>query len=466
MSTLANVVTGRLSGGDAFYRGVSTDSRRALPGHLFVALRGPSFDAHDFLTDVMAQGAAGALVETPAEIELPQVEVLDTREALGAMAAAWRASLSPKVIGVTGSNGKTTVKEMIASILSPCMATLATAGNFNNDIGLPLTLLRLSKEHRAAVIEIGTSAPGEIASLAQLASPQIGVVTNASAAHLQGLGTVANVVREKGAMFSTLPADGIAIINADDAGAPVWHEMAADRRVLSFGQNAQADFQVSNVRHQLEVNADGTTMLGVQFELAFAGETVGVMVPLAGQHNALNAAAAAAAAWALGVDRAAIVAGLARVHPVGGRLQWHRADTGGCLIDDTYNANPASVVAAIDVLSALPGNGWLVLGDMGELGENPQARHAAIGEQARHAGVSRLFSLGPMSAHAAAAFGKNGEAFDDVQELIIMLRAHAGEHDHLLVKGSRSARMERVVAALAAPADSAAMPGGDACSST
>ena len=443
LNALAASLDGRLIGDDRPFRGVAIDSRQVAADELFVALRGERFDAHDFLGKVAGSEAAGALVSTAHDIALPQVEVADTRIALGRMGAQWRARFELPVIGVTGSNGKTTVKEMLGAILRVSREALVTAGNFNNDVGLPLTLLRLGAGHEAAVIEMGTSGPGEIAYLAGLTRPDVAVITNAAAAHLEGLGDVAAVAREKGAIVSALSAGGVAVLNADDPYLPVWRERAGARRVVTFGRSGDADFAAREVSHAID--GDGVRLV---FRLDHPGGELAVSTPAVGAHNAVNAACAAAAALAIGASPTDVVRGLEDVRGARGRLQPLAGRRGARLIDDTYNANPASMRAGIDFVTSLPGRAWLVMGDMAELGPDGPVRHAEAGRDARRRGVERLFAYGPASRDAVEAFGVDGTWFDDLSTLVATLSDEVDADVNLLVKGSRSARMERVVEAL------------------
>ncbi len=445
LATAATAVQGRLEGATAEFSGVSTDSRQDPAGKLFIALRGDNFDAHDFLADVASRGAAGAIVDDRAGLVAPPglalIRVADTRLALGDLAAFWRRRFSIPVIGVTGSNGKTTVKEMCASILRAWLgddAVLATQGNLNNDIGVPLMLLRLHAGHRAAVIEMGMNHPGEIAYLAGLAAPDVAIVNNAQRAHLEGMGGLLAVAEEKGAIFAALGPGGTAVINADDEHAAFWQENLPGCKSLFFGFAASAD-----VSAKVEATRDG-------FRLALrvpqGHASVDMNIP--GQHNARNALGATAACMAAGAPLEAVVAGLAGFQGAKGRLQRKPAEGGAILIDDTYNANPDSVRAAIDVLVATPGRKLLVLGDMGEIGEMSAQCHDEIGGYARSAGVDRLFTLGDHSRLAARNFGTGGAHFDSVDALAAAVKPLLEADVVVLVKGSRFMRMERVVEAL------------------
>lgn len=448
LAQLATVVGGRLLGDDEGYDGVSTDTRTLRPGQLFVALRGPNFDGNDYVEMAAAQGAAGALVERVAAVDLPQVQVDDTLQALGRLAHDWRCKNDPRVIALTGSNGKTTVKEMIAAVLRPLGRTHATRGNFNNEIGVPLTLLDLAPVHDFAVIEMGANHAGEIARLTAMARPHIGIVTNAAAAHLEGFGSLEGVARAKGELFEGLQADATAVMNRDDRFYDIWQSMTRTDKVLTFGRDRQADFRVREVFQYTNGHGDG-----VRLELDTPDGECELRLPLPGQHNAMNAAAAAAACWAAGAHLEDIVAGLLTVRPVRGRLAVRRARCGARVIDDTYNANPASLRAALDFLAAQPGRAWLVLGDMGELGAGAREFHAEIGRQARAAGVERLFALGPLSAAAAESFGPGAERFDDPGGLIVALQSELQAGVTVLVKASRAMHLEQVSDALSEDED-------------
>ena len=429
--------------GVAIHR-VHSDTRSLRAGDLFVALRGERFDGHAFLPQARAAGAVAALAERGlVEAGLPVLLVADSRIALGALAAAWRQRLQLPLIAVTGSNGKTTVTQMIASILRAWLgdAAFATAGNFNNDIGVPLTLLGLRDEHGAAVVEIGMNHPGEIAPLAAMAAPTVALVNNAQREHLEFMADVASVARENGAVIAALGAGGIAVFPADDAHTPLWRELAGARRRLTFALDGPADI------------AGRAAWRGEGWALAFsspAGEGR-ALLRVAGRHNAKNALAAAACAIAAGCSVSAACRGLESFVPVKGRSQLHRARLAGrevTLIDDSYNANPDSVRAAIDVLAELPGPRWLILGDMGEVGSQGPAFHAEVGTHARERGIEQVWTLGAQSAAAATAHGA-ARRFDAMPQLLAAL-AEVPPARSVVVKGSRFMKMEQVVAALLA----------------
>ena len=451
LSAIAMWTRGHLRGADAEVAGVSVDSRRVRPGDLYVALPGEHVDGHDYVAAAAAQGASGALVTRRVDCELPQVLVADATLALGDLASAMRAQRDVRVVGITGSNGKTTVKTLVAGILVLHGRTHVSAGNHNNELGLPLSLLAMPADTQFAVFEMGAGKPGDIAYLAGIARPDVGVVTLIAPAHLARLGSVEGVAETKGALYQALPADGVAIINADDAFAAFFAGLVGTRRVLHFGLTQPAEVSARDI-----VPAEDASDFVLVTPL---GETP-LRLPLPGRHNVLNALAAAAVALALDVPLATIVAGLAGASGVAGRLQRRAAAGGGTLIDDTYNANPGSMAAAIDTLLLAPGEHWLVLGDMAELGPAAPALHAALGERARERGVQRLYAVGPLGAATVAAFGAGGEHFADQDALIAALHGQLHAGVTCLLKGSRSAGMERVVAALAAGASTDIAEGG------
>ncbi len=425
--------------GDADFGGVSTDSRGVSPGNLFVALRGERFDAHEFLNEVAAKGVAAVVVEhMPEGLRLPALVVPDARVALGEIARYWRRQFSMPVIGVTGSNGKTTVKEMIAAILMVAFGNehcLATRGNLNNDIGVPLTLLRLDAPCRAAVIELGMNHPGEIAVLSGIAQPIVGLVNNAQREHQEFMASVEAVAQENGAVICSLPPDGIAVFPADDPFTPLWRSYAGQRKVMSFGLTADADV---TCMHQ--PNAFGSDL-----QVSAGSQKFDVRLSAAGVHNVRNALAAIACTLAIGIEVGAIKRGLEAFAPVNGRLQRKTAKGGALVIDDTYNANPDSVRAAIDVLAQAAAPRALVLGDMGEVGNEGCQFHEEIGAYARARGIEHFFSLGDLANHAATAFGAGATHFSDVDSLNQAVEAMLTPGTTVLVKGSRFMKMERVV---------------------
>lgn len=433
---------------------VCTDSRAVQPGDLFVALQGERFDAHAFLSDVMEKGAAAVLVsQLPTDFVLPALKVADTRLALGQVARGWRTRFTLPVVAVTGSNGKTTVKEMIAAIFAADQALqgnsstayLATSGNLNNDIGLPLTVLRLQSSHRLAVLELGMNHPGETAYLADIAQPTVALINNAQREHQEFMVNTEAVAREHSAVIAALPTNGVAVIPADAENgseyAPLWRAVAGARRVIDFGLSPQAAVSAT-----WQAQADG---LYVQLSTP-AGE-LSLRLQVLGIHNIRNALAACAAALAAGVSLQAIRQGLETFTPVKGRLQLHRTAAGNTVIDDSYNANPDSMRAAIEVLSVFPSPRILVAGDMGEVGEQGPKFHHEIGGYARQCGVDACLLAGPLMQEAALAYGEGAQHYASVEELIAALLAQAPSSGaSFLVKGSRFMRMERVVAALQA----------------
>ncbi|MGE0355618.1 MAG: UDP-N-acetylmuramoyl-tripeptide--D-alanyl-D-alanine ligase [Burkholderiales bacterium] len=444
----ARLAGGTPAGERVLFSGVSTDSRGVAPGELFVALAGPRFDGHDYVPQAIGRGAAAALVSrrVGSEREIPQVLVKDTLAALGRLAAGWRARFSLPVVAITGSNGKTTVKEMLAAILAAHCGgradVLATEGNLNNDIGLPLMLLRLREHHRFAVLEMGMNHAGEIDYLSRLAGPTVALVNNAHRAHIGMLGSMEAVAQAKGEIYAGLRPGGLALVNEDDPFAGYWKRLCASRSLVTFGTAESAD-----VRGQVEAQ---------QLRLVTPLDAFAVTLRVPGEHNARNAIAACAAAFALDIPARAIQAGLGAFTGIPGRLERRRGAGGAVLIDDTYNANPDSTRAAIRVLAREPGRRVLVMGDMGELGEAGAPLHAEIGAFARGAGVERLLALGPLSVHAAEAFGEGASHFAALEPLVEAARAEAGAGATILVKGSRFMAMERVVARLAAEESHAA----------
>jgi len=421
-------------GADVALGAVSSDSRNLPPGCLFVALKGPRFDGHAFAAQALANGAAAVMVAADSGLDLaPALVVDDTRIALGRLAAWHRSRMPARLAAITGSNGKTTVKEMLAAICaadSGADAVLATAGNLNNDIGMPLTLLKLTPEHRYAAIEMGMNHPGEIAYLTAIARPDVALVNNALRAHLEGLGSVAAVARAKGEIYAGLKDDGIAIVNADDPHADLWRGLAGKHRVLGFGFAEGADVRI---------------LPEPQLTLETPAGRIEAALQVPGDHNLRNAAAAASAALALGIAADAVARGLAAYSGTKGRLQTHPCILGATLIDDTYNANPDSVLAAIQVLAARPGVRILVLGDMGELGPDTAALHREVGERAHAAGIDRLLCLGEMTVNAVQGFGAGAMHFERIEELLAEVEQALGQGVTVLVKGSRFMQMERVV---------------------
>lgn len=437
LSEIALATKGKVLGADVEINSVGTDSRAIESGQLFVALKGENFDGHDYAAQSLQQGACAVMVSQ--EVAGPAVLVKDTRLALGDLSAYWRNKFSMPVVAITGSNGKTTVKEMLASILKVAAGddakVLATQGNLNNDIGLPLTMLKIEQQHEYAVLEMGMNHRGEIRYLTKLAKPNVALVNNAGSAHIGELGSYEAIAEAKGEIFEGLAKDGIAIINADDVFADFWKKLAAQNKQMTFGLNQQANV---SARYQLNVmnsNIQMTTPIGnVNFDL-----------PAPGEHNVRNALAAATAALALNVPLNKIAEGLTHFAGVKGRLQSKAGFAGAKVIDDTYNANPLSMKAAIDVLAGNQGTRIFVMGDMAELGDDAAEMHAEIGAYAKAAKIQTFYALGQLTPEATKAFGASGKHFESVETLVDALRKEMNSNVTVLVKGSRSARMERVV---------------------
>ena len=430
----AEALGARWAGKDVMLQGVSTDTRTLQPGQLFVALRGPHFDGHDYLGEAKAKGAAACMVERPVA-NCPALIVSDTRRALGKLARAWRRRFAIPLLAVTGSNGKTTVKEMLASILAQQGDTLATRGNLNNDIGLPLTLFGLDARHTSAVVEMGANHAGEIAYLTDLAEPTVAIITNAASAHLEGFGSLEGVARAKGEIFQGLGVNGTAIINADDRFAPLWRELANNNNQLTFGLHQSADV---SARWQAGVR-------GSDIQVTTPGGEFQCQLALLGEHNVMNALAAITAAQAVGLPLKIIKQGLECMQPVPGRLQLKPGINGSRIIDDTYNANPESLTAAIQVLAGFAGKRILVLGDMGELGEDALTLHAEAGRIAKANRIDALYTVGAMAKAAAQAFEQGAQHFDDQASAIAALQPELTPNVTVLLKGSRLSHMERVV---------------------
>jgi UDP-N-acetylmuramoyl-tripeptide--D-alanyl-D-alanine ligase len=443
LSDIVTAVQGELIGADVAVNGVGIDTRTLQASDLYIAIKGKQFDGHDFVDKAQQAGAIAILVEQHININLPQIVVKDSRLALAELAGFWRKQLPVKVVGVTGSNGKTTVKEMIAAILATQGETLFTQGNLNNDIGVPLTLLKLNANHRYAVIEMGANHPGEIAYTSQYAQPQVSVITNVGAAHIEGFGDIHGVAKTKGEIIETLATDGVAVINRDDEFYDFWCDLAKSRKKVAFGFSEQADLRAENISTELRSNGYVT-----EFDLKTVGcEGLTIKLNLAGEHNVKNALAAIAAALQFHIDLQDIKRGLETVKPVTGRMQPLRGRKGNLIIDDTYNANPSSLNAALTVLDANQTN-WLILGAFGELGADSVEIHRQMGDSIKAMPVQRLFATGELARHSVDAFGFGGQYFETQQQLIAALDEAVTGQETLLVKGSRSQKMENVVAAM------------------
>ena len=440
-------------------RGISTDTRTLRPGNLFIALQGENFDGHDYLSAAAQRGASGFLIRAESlgkaatlQKELPVIGVPDTLEALGAIAHAWRLRYPIPLVAITGSSGKTTTKELLAAIVSRSRSVLKTAGNLNNLIGLPLTLLGLGVGHELAIVELGTNHPGEIARLAAIAAPDVGLITNIGPAHIEGLGSLEGIREEKGDLFRVMAGRGTVVINHDDDAVAVLAERWRGRRV-TFGLKAGADL---TARHIGQAHPDG-----VGFEIVIGGIATPARLPVPGRHNIMNALAAAAAAWVLGFDRQAIAEGLAVFSPIPGRMEIRRLENGAFIVMDSYNANPASVREALTTLQELRGAGsaFAILGDMLELGTRAEALHGEIGSLLAEAGIARVFLKGALSRFTAEGARKRGFPverivfFDDPGQVAADLRSRLRKGDWILIKGSRKMKMEAVAEALIATFD-------------
>lgn len=437
LSRAAEAIDARVHGEDAEFVGCSIDSRTLQKQNLFIAIAGENFDGHDFVSKAEAAGASSLLLEKNVAHTLPTITVADTRQAMGRLARAWREELAIPLVAITGSNGKTTVKEMVKAILASIADVHATEGNLNNDIGVPLTLFALDHHHRYAVIEMGANHPGEIAWLSAIARPNVAVITQCAPAHLEGFGSIDGVASAKAEIYSGLGTAGTAIINADDDYYEYWKAGSDVHKQCTFAiDNTHADLRANDIRLAGDVT---------EFTLQTGSDEIAIRLPLPGRHNVMNALAAAACCINLGIELQVIKNGLEQMQGVKGRLQIGMGNKGCRVIDDTYNANPTSLAAAVNVLMSYPGKHVLVLGDMGELGSSAKDMHQAAGQQACNAGVEQLFTLGELSRHAGAAFDGKVQHYDNVDDLNAALADVIDDDTTLLVKGSRSMKMERVV---------------------
>lgn len=444
LSLIAHWAGGEIHGDDASIDAVSNDTRTLAAGSLYVALRGERFDGHDFAANAVEQGASALLVERLLPLEVPQVVVANTELALAKIAAAMQQQRATRVFAITGSNGKTSVKNLLLAVMQHAAAVLgqhvyATPGNRNNEIGLPLAVIDAPEDADFAIYEMGTGKPGDIAYLTAIAAPDVSIVNNVAPAHLERMGSLLEIANTKAAVYDDLRDGGAAVVNADDAFSPYFAARAGSHRVIRFGLDVSAD-----------VTATGIVLdeAGSRFQLRTPQGDAEVVLQLPGRHNVLNALAAASMALAAGIALPLVVDGLAQARPVAGRQVAHVLDNGAVLIDDSYNANPGSLAAAITALAAGKGEGWLVLGDMRELGPDAQALHAQAGQRAREAGLKRLYSLGALSAAASAAFGEGGRHFDSHAALAAALETELHAGVRCLVKGSRGSAMDKIVTAL------------------
>lgn len=442
LSEAAQSLQGNVSGEDICFSGCSTDTRTLNDGELFIAIRGDNYDGHDFIDQAVTTGAVAAMIDRKLENEnIPTLYVEDTRRAMGDLAAVWRSKLDLPVVAVTGSNGKTTVKEMLTTILSQQAEVLSTKGNLNNDIGVPLTLFGLSREHQYAVIEMGANHSGEIERLSSITRPDVAVITLCAPAHLEGFGSIEGVAKAKAEIYSGLQQDGVAIINADDDYADFWLEQAIDYKRLTFSVENSADIHARDIHLSTSNNCP-------VFTLSTASAEIQIELGVFGAHNVYNALAAAACSIALNIPLQQVQAGLQSFRAVKGRMQGKTGSKDCFIIDDTYNANPASMQAAINSATATGRSCWLVIGDMGELGNFSKSAHLQVGEYARQAGIERLYALGPLSKNAVEGFGAGAYHFEDMQTLIETLNIELESGLTVLVKGSRAMAMERAVQAL------------------
>ncbi|MEY3220797.1 MAG: hypothetical protein RIT27_2154 [Pseudomonadota bacterium] len=421
------------------FKGCSIDSRTLQKDNLYVALKGERFDGHQFIENAQQQGAVALLVERKVNCNLPQLIVSNTKIALGELAAFWRQQLQTKIVAITGSNGKTTTKEMVSNILKEQFSVLATQGNLNNEIGVPLTLFQLNEHHHYAVIEMGANHLQEIAHLTNITKPQIAMITNCAPAHLEGFGSIEGVSKAKGEIYQGLSEMGIAIINVDDKFAHYWRDLNSHHQILTFGLEKQANITAKNIQY------NGLT---THFILSTPMEEIAIKLNLAGKHNLLNALGATACAFALNIDLKTIAQGLEKMQAVSGRLQRISGIKNSIILNDTYNANPASLKAALQVLKNCQTPRWMVLGDMLELGANAVAFHREMGEFAKQLGIDGLIATGKLSKYAVEGFGKNGFYFEKQEDLITFLKDNLPDNATLLVKGSRGSKMENVTTAL------------------
>ncbi len=442
LAKAATAIKSSFHGDDIIFSGCSTDTRTIENGNLFIALHGHNFNGHDYVSIAEEKGASAALIEQQVRHTKPVLKVKDTRTAMGLLARSWREEIAMPLVAITGSNGKTTVKEMVNSILSEIAEVHATTGNLNNDIGVPLTLFGLHKKHQYAVVEMGANHPGEIAWLSAMARPNVAVITQCAPAHLEGFGDIDNVAKAKAEIYSDLQSSDTAIINADDNYAAFWREQCERPQQLTFGiESADADIRAKDIQI---VPQDATA----KFALVSITGAIDIHLPLTGKHNVMNALAAAACCLSLDVPLVAIKNGLEKLTAMKGRLQIRPGKNAARIIDDTYNANPTSLSAALNVLTHYAGTHYLVLGDMGELGAAAVQMHGDAGVLAKQMGVHGLFTIGDLSIHATQAFGAGATHFDAYAMLEKTLLQHLNKNTSILIKGSRAMQMERVVKAL------------------
>lgn len=437
LTKIAAILSTRLIGSDCEFTTININSRTLKSGELFIAIKGENFDGHDFVAQAKQAGAIAALVDHPVAVNIPQIIVPDTIHALGQLGKWKRNNINFPLIAVTGSSGKTTMRAMIASILSEVGPTLSSTKSFNNSIGVPLTLWQLSAQYKYGVLEIGANHFGEITPLVKMVRPQIAVITNAGPAHLEGFSSVDGVACAKGEILRGLTDDGIAVINADDKYFAYWQYLARPHRVVTFGMKNEADVMLTDLRLNDEHQAS--------FTLVLSEASLPVNLPLLGAHNVLNALSAAAVAYTLGVDIQAIKVGLEKVEAVNQRLKMYNGFAGAKIIDDSYNAIPTAVIAALEVLARVTHKKIFVFGEMKELGTEVVAWHEQIGRLARDLKIDLLYAYGKNAPIVVEAFGANAYAFNDHDELVAALKPQMDEQTTVLVKGSRGSTMERVV---------------------
>ncbi|MCF6249797.1 MAG: UDP-N-acetylmuramoyl-tripeptide--D-alanyl-D-alanine ligase [Methylococcaceae bacterium] len=443
LSEIAFCVNGHLSGKDKEVSAVSIDTRTLEVGDLYIAIKGQNFDGHSFIDKAEKAGASAVLVEKKVETAIPQIIVKDTHLALAELAGAWKNKAHVLAIAVTGSNGKTTVKEMIAAIVHIDANVLSTKGNLNNDIGVPLTLLKLQQQHQYAVIEMGANHVGEIEYCSRYTQPDVAVITNVGAAHIEGFGSLETIARAKGEIIQSLNDRGVIVLNKDDQFYEIWLELAGDRKVVTFGLNESVDFKAIEINSTIENNEFIT-----RFILQTNKHEVEIKLRLAGQHNVINALAAAASCSSVGISLQQIKQGLENLKPVTGRLQPLVGERGNLVIDDTYNANPSSLKAALDVLIQCKGKPWVVLGALGEMGVNSVNIHKQLGELIKSMNVVRLLTIGSDAESTSRKFGVGATFFHTQEQLIKTLKQELNGDETILVKGSRSQKMENIVAEL------------------
>jgi UDP-N-acetylmuramoyl-tripeptide--D-alanyl-D-alanine ligase len=441
LSEIAASVSGELSGQDRAVYSVSIDTRTLLDGDLYIAIKGENFDGHIFIDKAVEAGACAVLVDSDVKTDIPTISVKDTHLALAELAGAWKSKSAIKTVGITGSNGKTTVKEMVATILAVDAETLFTQGNLNNDIGVPLTLLKIQEQHQYAVIEMGANHAGEINYSSHYVKPDVSVITNVGPAHIEGFGSLERTALAKGEIIGSLAVDGVAVLNRDDPFFPLWVDIAGDKKITTFGLGEKADIRAKNIYSEIN-----DSQFYTHFTLVTDKGEIGVKLGLAGQHNVINALTAATACLALGVSLEQIGKGLERAKPVSGRLEPLVGELGNLIIDDTYNANPDSLKVALDVLMQCKEESWVVLGAFAEMGANSENIHREIGRLIKSVGVVRLLTVGTDARLAVEGFGGGADFFSSQKKLIAVLKKELKGHEAILVKGSRTQKMEQVVA--------------------